>query len=311
MATSRKQSADDQNQDASADATQQQQNHAQTPDQAAANKGAFAQSSYQTTQKAGASAADGGSGPQPTEAGESEGSADNLLGTAVQAGKKWLDESGVLTKANELPQAAREWGSKALTSVNALSTTQKVVGGALLLAGAAYLTTRGGKSKSSSKSEGYRQGSWAGYAGGKSAAGRGSAAGGRPEVSSYGTERRASSSYGRGASSSDTDFGSGRGASSYGTQGAQGAQPGSRPSASTGSRGGEGSPSQNQSRQGSGYQNSGSQGSGGYLSGSSYNAGRSSGSSSASSPSPMGKSGSSASSRNSPNSNEEDYETSF
>ena len=132
MATTRKQGADDQNQDATANSSQQQ-NHAQTPDQQATNSGAYAQSSYQNTQQASASTS--GSGNQRSSQG-SEGQSDdknsgdsgNLLDTAVQAGKKWLDDSGVLNSANQLPQAAKDWGSKALDRVSGLSTTQKVVG---------------------------------------------------------------------------------------------------------------------------------------------------------------------------------------
>lgn len=301
MATTRKQGADNPNQDATANsAHNQQNNHAQTPDQAAANHGAYAQSAYQNTQRA------GGQTPSADAAGStSSESSGNVLDTAVQTGKKWLDDSGVLNKATELPQAAKQWGTKALDSVNALSTTQKVVGGTLLLAGVAYLSTRGkSKSKSKSKSddmdyraggksEGYRQGSWAGYAGGKSASARNSAAGSRSEVSSYGTERRAAggsqgSSYGRNAGSADTDFGSG---SSNANRG------GASRTSSMGTTGTEG------------RGQSSNQGSGNYRSGSSYNAGRSSGPTS-SSPSSMGKAGSSAN-RNSPNSNEEDYDISF
>lgn len=308
MATTRKQGADNPNQDAIADsAHNQQNNHAQTPDQAAANHGAFAQSSYQNTQRAGGQTPGAGAAGS-TSSSESSG---NVLDTAVQTGKKWLDDSGVLNKAAQLPQAAKQWGTKALDSVNALSTTQKVVGGTLLLAGVAYLSTRGkskSKSKSQSKSddrdyraggksEGYRQGSWAGYAGGKSASARNSAAGSRSDVLSYGTERRAAggsqgSSYGRNAGSADTDFGSG---SSNANRG------GASRTSSMGTTGTEG--------RGQSSNQASNQGSGNYRSGSSYNGGRSSGSSAAS-PSSMGKTGSSAN-RISPNSNEEDYDTSF
>ena len=219
MATTRNQGATDQSQDAN---STQALNHAQTPDQAAANRGAFAQSSYQNNQK------------QPT-AGHNEGQDaeaaggddSNILSTAVQAGKKWLDESGVLSSATQVPQVVKGWSNKAVTSVGGLSTTQKVVGGALLLAGVAYLASRGRDKSSSSSSEeddtdhrsgskssGYRQGSWAGYAGGKSASNRNSQISDRSEISSYGTERRASSGsgYGRSAASTgstDTEFGSG------------------------------------------------------------------------------------------------------
>lgn len=43
---------------------------------------------------------------------------------------------------NHLPQQVKEWGSKAAEQVNSLSTTQKVVGGALLLGGIGWLSWR-------------------------------------------------------------------------------------------------------------------------------------------------------------------------
>lgn len=290
MATTRKQ-GDDQNQDATQN---QQQNHAQTPDQQAANSGAYAQSSYQTTQQAGGQM--GGDGP----ASQQSGGTDSMVNSAIDAGKKWLDEKGILEGANQVPQAVKEWGNKALSSVNSLSTTQKVVGGALLLAGAAYLSTRGkSKSKSSDndadtdyrsgrKSSDYRQGSWAGYAGGKSASGRATGSGSRSaDVSSYGTERRAtsggSSNYGRstGSYGNDADFGSG----------------------SRGSRATDSGSSYGSSRNVSGGSyNSGSS----YNSGGSYNANRNSDPSSSSSSS-MGSRGGSSN----PNSNEQDYDSSL
>ena len=236
MATSRKQSTDDQNQDAAGTTQNQAQNHAQTPDQQAANQGAFAQSSYQSTQQAGTHRPAPGSQSQSHE-GRDETSSDpgntnKMLDTAIEAGKKWIQDSGVLRNAGQLPEAAKEWGTKALGRVSGLSTTQKVFGGAMLLAGVAYLSSRGkGKSPSSSAEEDtdhrsgrrsgsdYKQGGWAGYAGGKSAVRRSTEAGSRADVSSYGTERRASgsSSYGRSTGSGqDMDFGSGRESSGSG-----------------------------------------------------------------------------------------------
>ena len=43
---------------------------------------------------------------------------------------------------NQLPQQVKEWGSKAAEQVSSLSTTQKVVGGALLLGGIGWLSWR-------------------------------------------------------------------------------------------------------------------------------------------------------------------------
>jgi hypothetical protein len=223
MATTRNQGATDQTQDAN---STQANNHAQTPDQDAANSGAYAQSTYQNTQTQPTAGRSEGQDAEASSSDKTSSDKSTILDTAVQAGKKWLDESGVLNNANQVPQAVKEWGNKAVTSVSGLSTTQKVVGGALLLAGVAFLSSRGrGKSSYSSSDEddtnyrsggksNYKQGSWAGYSGGKSASGRNAQGG--SGISSYGTERRATSgnAYGRNAASTDTDFGSGRNAGS-------------------------------------------------------------------------------------------------
>jgi hypothetical protein len=72
-----------------------------------------------------------------------------LLDTALNSGKKWIKDSGVLDNVNQLPQGVKDWGSRALSRVNELSTTQKVVGGAILAAGLGWLALRKGKSSSS------------------------------------------------------------------------------------------------------------------------------------------------------------------
>lgn len=93
-----------------------------------------------------------GTGKYPTEATipNSKPSASGVQGAlnnAVASGKKWLNDSGISDKAQQLPQSAKELGTKALNSVNSLSTTQKAVGVGLLAAGIAFLATRGGKKK--------------------------------------------------------------------------------------------------------------------------------------------------------------------
>ncbi len=70
------------------------------------------------------------------------------LNDAVASGKKWLNDSGVADKAQQLPQAAKDLGNKAVQSVNGLTTTQKAVGVGLLAAGVAFLITRNKKDKS-------------------------------------------------------------------------------------------------------------------------------------------------------------------
>ena len=81
-----------------------------------------------------------------------------LLDTALNSGKKWIEDSGVLNGVNQLPQSLKDLGTRALDRVNGLSTTQKVVGGAILAAGIGWLATRKGKSSDSSDSSSYNYG---------------------------------------------------------------------------------------------------------------------------------------------------------
>ena len=81
-----------------------------------------------------------------------------LLNTALSSSKKWIEGSGVLTGVNQLPQNLKDLGSRALDRVNGLSTTQKMVGGAILAAGISWLATRKKKSPSDSESSPYKYG---------------------------------------------------------------------------------------------------------------------------------------------------------
>jgi hypothetical protein len=72
-----------------------------------------------------------------------------FLNTALESGKKWIEDSHVLDSVNQLPQNVKDWGSRAAARVGGLSTTQKVVGGALLAAGLGWLATRRSKPGSS------------------------------------------------------------------------------------------------------------------------------------------------------------------
>ena len=83
------------------------------------------------------------------QANASEGS---VLDTAVQSGKKWIEDSGLLNNMNQLPQGLKDFGNRAVAKVSDLTTTQKVVGGALLAVGLGWLATRKGKSSGSSDS---------------------------------------------------------------------------------------------------------------------------------------------------------------
>jgi hypothetical protein len=81
-----------------------------------------------------------------------------LLDTALNSGKKWIEDSGVLNNVNQLPQSIKDLGTRAFDRVNGLSTTQKVVGGAILAAGLGWLATRKGKSSGSESSSSYNYG---------------------------------------------------------------------------------------------------------------------------------------------------------
>ena len=79
----------------------------------------------------------------------------NLLDTALQSGKKWIEDSGMLNGVNQLPQTLKDFGNRAVARVSDLSTTQKVVGGTLLAVGLGWLATRKGKSSNSSSPYNY------------------------------------------------------------------------------------------------------------------------------------------------------------
>ena len=75
-----------------------------------------------------------------------------VVDTAVQSGKKWIENSGLLNNVNQLPQGLKDFGNRAVAKVSDLTTTQKVMGGALLAVGLGWLATRKGKSSGSSDS---------------------------------------------------------------------------------------------------------------------------------------------------------------
>jgi len=108
--------------------------HKSTPTASTPNAGSGAGAVY--------SSADGARQPEDQHTNASEG---NLLDTALNSGKKWIEDSGVLDKANQLPQSLKDLGNRAVARVSDLTTTQKVVGGALLAVGLGWLATRKGK----------------------------------------------------------------------------------------------------------------------------------------------------------------------
>ncbi|WP_022825261.1 PA2169 family four-helix-bundle protein [Hymenobacter norwichensis] len=84
----------------------------------------------------------------PDQATDTNGAA-NLLDQA----KEWVNESKVpeLLTQVKVPQSVKDAGTTALNKVNKLTTTQKVVGGALLAAGVGYLAVRSRKPKASAQ----------------------------------------------------------------------------------------------------------------------------------------------------------------
>ncbi|MDO7850889.1 hypothetical protein [Hymenobacter convexus] len=111
------------------------------PNPTAQSTAATPDATSQTTANAGADRQGEG---QQTNAQEG-----TLLDTALNSGKKWIEDSGVLDSVNQLPQSLKDLGNRAVARVNDLSTTQKVVGGAILAAGLGWLALRKGKSSSS------------------------------------------------------------------------------------------------------------------------------------------------------------------
>lgn len=75
--------------------------------------------------------------------GGAHGSSSSLVGQAQQ----WLQQGNLSQLLGKLPTSLKKVGNSTATGFNKLSTTQKVVGGALLVAGATYLTRRGGQGK--------------------------------------------------------------------------------------------------------------------------------------------------------------------
>lgn len=114
---------------------------------AASRKGAGARSAQPTADATDAQATSqaGDSESQPES--QSSSPEGTLLDTALNSGKQWIENSGVLNNVNQLPQSLKDLGARALDKVNGLTTTQKVVGGALLAAGISWLATRKGKSE--------------------------------------------------------------------------------------------------------------------------------------------------------------------
>lgn len=104
-----------------------------------------------------------------------------------QQGQSWMDISSWLGGNKEIPQSVKDFGTKALDQVNKLSTTQKVVGGALLLGSIGWLSMRSGSKQPHQSS--YRSGadSDSDYRSGKSY-GSGDSYGSTSRASRYGAD---------------------------------------------------------------------------------------------------------------------------
>lgn len=92
-----------------------------------------------------------GDSPYPTDAPTQQPATSGVkakLDTALESGKKWLNNSGVAEQAQQLPQKAKDLGNKAWTGISGLTNTQKAVGVGLLAAGVAFLAVRGKSKKS-------------------------------------------------------------------------------------------------------------------------------------------------------------------
>ena len=133
---------------ASASTTPGSQNPLGTPvaDNSHGSAGSPPDATAQTTANAGAD--------RQGEGQQTNGEADTLPDTALNSGKKWIEDSGVLNRVNQLPQTLKDFGNRAVSRVGDLTTTQKVVGGALLAAGLGWLAIRKGKSSASDSASG-------------------------------------------------------------------------------------------------------------------------------------------------------------
>ncbi len=71
-----------------------------------------------------------------------------LVDQVLEQGRQWINDSSLGQRLNDLPQAAIDLGNRAVDRVKNLTTTQKIVGGAILAAGLGWLATRGRSAKS-------------------------------------------------------------------------------------------------------------------------------------------------------------------
>ncbi|MDO7873281.1 hypothetical protein Q5H93_00945 [Hymenobacter sp. ASUV-10] len=73
--------------------------------------------------------------------------------TALDSGKKWIGDAHLRETVDQTTQSVKDWSGRAAAKVGNLSTTQKVVGGAILAAGLGWLAYRKVKASDASSSE--------------------------------------------------------------------------------------------------------------------------------------------------------------
>lgn len=154
--------------------------------------------------------------------------------SALDSGKKWIEDAHLRETVDQTTQSVKDWSNRTAARVSNLSTTQKVVGGAILAAGLGWLAYRKVKSASDASSEDSSTGSRSVYGRSGSFTRTGSAGYQAPDASnrrpantsnrpasmpSFGGESSASRSGGSGfGGASGSDFGSRTPGSSYRSQ---------------------------------------------------------------------------------------------
>lgn len=73
--------------------------------------------------------------------------------SAFDTGKKWIEDAHLRETVDQTTQSVKDWSGRAAARVNNLSTTQKVVGGAILAAGLGWLAYRKVKASDESSQE--------------------------------------------------------------------------------------------------------------------------------------------------------------
>lgn len=136
------------------------------------------------------------------ESSQSSQAEGTVVDQLMDRGKKWIEDSNLGQRVNDLPNTLRDFGQQAVSRVGSLSTTQKIVGGAILAAGLGWLATRGRSARGQSDTESY-------------GAASGSRPGSRYSSNSYGS--RGSASYASGDASRSKESGSDASASNYGS----------------------------------------------------------------------------------------------